>query len=120
MYNFRLLTSGGLSSIITTTALGSWLGNSTELDIGLLISNLNSVSAYVVTQKDSGDTNRVAGFTQGVSNDNSRFYFPFYTGGTTPNLGYNDSASKISFGTTLTGTRQLTYFTWCICYSLVY
>jgi len=81
--------------------------NLTELDIGLLISNLNSVSAYVVTQKDSGDTNRVAGFTQGVSSDNSRFYFPFYSGGTTPNLGYNDSAAKVSFGITLTGTCNL-------------
>jgi hypothetical protein len=79
----------------------------TELDIGLLISNLNSVSAYVVTQKDDGDTNVMAGFTQGVSSDNSRFYLPFYTGGTTPNLGYNDTASKISFGTTLTRTCNL-------------
>lgn len=79
----------------------------TELDIGLLISNLNSVSAYVVTQKDDGDTNVMAGFTQGVSGDNSRFYLPFYTDGTTPNLGYNNSASKISFGTTLTGTCNL-------------
>ncbi len=79
----------------------------TDLSIGLLIGNLNSVSAYVVTQKDDGDTNVMAGFTQGVSGDNSRFYLPFYTGGTTPNLGYNDSASKISFGTTLTGTCNL-------------
>ena len=81
--------------------------NSTELDIGLLISNLNSVSAYVVTQKDTGDTNRLAGFTQGVSSNNSRFYLPFYTSGTAPHIGYNDSASKISFGTTLTGTCNL-------------
>jgi hypothetical protein len=79
----------------------------TELDIGLLISNLNSVSAYVVTQKDDADTNVMAGFTQGVSSDNSRFYLPFYTTSLTPNLGYNDSASKISFGTTLTGTCNL-------------
>ena len=81
--------------------------NSTELDIGLLISNLNSVSAYVVTQKDTGDTNRVAGFTQGVSGNNSRFYMPFYTSGTTPNLGYHNSAAKISYGTTLTGTCNM-------------
>ena len=81
--------------------------NSTELDIGLLISNLNSVSGYVVTQKDDGDTNVMAGFTQGVSSNNSRFYLPFYTGGTTPNFGYNNSASKISFGTTSTGTCNL-------------
>ena len=79
----------------------------TDLSIGLLISNLNSVSAYVVTQKDDGDTNVMAGFSQGVSGDNSRFYLPFYTGGTTPNFGYNNSAAKISFGTTLTGTCNL-------------
>lgn len=80
---------------------------STDLSIGLSISNLNSVSGYVVTQKDDGDSNVLAGFTQGVSNDNSRFYLPFYTGGTTPNFGYNNSVSKISFGTTLTGTCNL-------------
>jgi len=79
----------------------------TDLSIGLLISNLNSVSGYVVTQKDDGDTNVMAGFTQGVSSDDSRFYLPFYTGGTVPNLGYNDSAAKIAFGTTLTGTCNL-------------
>ena len=80
----------------------------TELDIGLLISNLNSVSGYVVTQKDDGDTNVLAGFTQGVSSDNSRFYLPFYgSNGSLPNFGYNNSATKISFGTALTGTCNL-------------
>ena len=82
--------------------------NSTELDIGLLISNLNSVSAYVVQQKDTGDTLRLAGFTQGVSSDDSRFYLTFYsTNGSLPHFGYNDSATKISFGTTLTGTTNM-------------
>ena len=80
----------------------------TDLSIGLLISNLNSVSGYVVTQKDDGDTNVLAGFTQGVSSNNSRFYLPFYgSNGSLPNFGYNDSATKISFGTTLTGTCNL-------------
>jgi hypothetical protein len=78
------------------------------LSIGLLISNLNSVSGYVVTQKDDGDTNVLAGFTQGVSSNNSRFYLPFYgSNGSLPNFGYNNSATKISFGTTLTGTCNL-------------
>ena len=80
----------------------------TDLSIGLLISNLNSVSGYVVTQKDDGDTNVLAGFTQGVSSDNSRFYLPFYgSNGSLPNFGYNNSATKISFGTALTGTCNL-------------
>jgi hypothetical protein len=104
----KILENGGIvKNVKGFPSLKFESANLTELDIGLLISNLNSVSAYVVTQKDDGDTNVMAGFTQGVSNDNSRFYLPFYTTSLTPNLGYNNSAAKISFGTTLTGTCNL-------------
>jgi hypothetical protein len=86
---------------------------SNDLDIGKLIDNINSVSAYVVHQNDAGNTNRVAGFTQGTSSDNSRFYLTFYSSnGTIPNFGYNDSATKISFGVTSTGTTNM-YSAFC-------
>ncbi len=80
----------------------------TDLTIGKLIDNINSASAYVVQQKDTGDTSRLAGFSQGTSSNDSRFYLTFYgSNGSLPHFGYNDSATKISFGTTLTGTCNL-------------
>ncbi len=82
--------------------------NSTQLDIGKIIDNINSASAYVVQQKDTGDTSRLAGFAQGTSSNNSRFYLTFYgSNGSLPNFGYNDEPDKISFGTTATGTCNM-------------
>ena len=81
--------------------------NSTELDIGRLISNLNSVSAYAVTQKDDTDSNVAAGLNQGSSADSSRFFLPFYTSSTAPKFGYHNNAAKISFGTVSTGTCNM-------------
>ena len=81
--------------------------NSTELDIGNLMSNLNSVSAYAVTQKDDTDSSVAAGLNQGSTSDSSRFFLPFYTSSTAPKFGYDNSAAKISFGTVSTGTCNM-------------
>ena len=101
------MNGGIVKNVKGFPSLGMDFADRTDLLIGLLISNLNSVSAYVVTQKDDTDVNVAAGFTQGVSSDNSRFYLPFYTGRTTPNFGYNNTAAKISFGTTNAFTTNL-------------
>ena len=75
----------------------NFIPSSDHLDVPAVIDNINTVSTFVVFERDVNSGNGTVAGQLGSSSSTSRFYTPIFTG-SIMYFGYGDSATKINMG----------------------